>query len=58
MEAGLLTREQLEQALAVQEQQGGRLGVILNQMGAIDSKTLAHYLSLQTQATISRIKAR
>lgn len=47
LEADLLTRGQLREALAVQEAEGGRLGHILVDHGFVDERELADALSLQ-----------
>lgn len=53
----VITQEQLNEALVVQERDGGRLGVILVKLGYVESKILADYLARQTSATISRLKS-
>lgn len=53
----VITRDQLDEALKVQERDGGRLGVILVKLGFVESKVLADYLARQTSATISRLKS-
>ena len=45
VKAGKLTPEQLQQALAAQQDQGGRLGTHLVKMGFIDDEDLVEFLS-------------
>jgi hypothetical protein len=62
VEAGTITRAQLNEALRHQHQHGGRLGTNLVELGFIDEKTLAtflakhHSLPAVTAASIDRIK--
>lgn len=46
VERGLVTVDQLQQALAEQENSGGRLGSIMVRMGFIDEQELLRFLSL------------
>src|SRR5690242_969581 len=63
VEAGVITRSQLHEALRHQAHAGGRLGTNLVELGFIDEKTLATFLAKQlslpavTAASIDRIKA-
>ncbi len=45
IEQNLITAEQLEQALAVQREEGGKLGETLVNMGALDAQALAEGLA-------------
>ena len=45
--AGIITPDQLEQALQAQERDGGRLGSILLKLGFIEESTLTSFLSKQ-----------
>lgn len=47
VESGLITRDQLGQALRQQAQAGGRIGTNLVELGFIDEKTLAQVLARQ-----------
>lgn len=47
MEAGLLTSDQLEQALELQRKQGGKLGQILVQLGFVAEEVLLGFLGKQ-----------
>ena len=47
MEKGIITTEQLNEALQVQSMKGGLLGIILVEMGYLKPKTLADYLEAQ-----------
>lgn len=55
--AGAISEAQLQEALQLQETEGGRLGVILTHLGFIDTKTLTKHLTAQTQANINRLKS-
>src|SRR4051812_16278913 len=61
VEAGVITRQQLNEALRSQAHAGGRLGTNLVELGFIDEKTLATFLAKQssvpmvTAAQIDRI---
>ncbi len=47
MEKGIITNEQLNEALNVQSMKGGLLGIILVELGYLKPKTLADYLEAQ-----------
>ena len=47
IEAGVITEEQLQQALGQQARTGGRLGTNLVELGYVDEKTLSQVLSRQ-----------
>src|SRR6478672_11665849 len=47
VEAGVISREQLNEALRHQAHTGGRLGTNLVELGFIDEKTLANFLAKQ-----------
>lgn len=59
---GRITPEQLDQALARQARDGGRLGTVMVEMGLLDLDTLTVYLGLElgipiaTRATLDRVK--
>lgn len=53
---GLITGEQLREALRVQSQMGGHLGAILKRMGACDSRSIAE--ALIEQLRLSRAKGK
>ncbi|MES1174371.1 MAG: sugar transferase [Myxococcales bacterium] len=52
---GIITPEQLRQALRIQTERGGHVGAILREMGACDSKAIAD--ALVEQVRIARHKA-
>jgi len=54
---GLVTAEQLEQALPVAEQQNKRLGQVLLETGAIDETTLAEALDAQETQAVGLLDA-
>src|SRR5579864_389651 len=62
VEAGVISKAQLNEALRHQAHHGGRLGTNLVELGFIDEKTLATFLAKQlslsavTAASIDRIK--
>ena len=56
LEGGEITREQLQEALKVQEAEGGRLGVVLVKLEFISTATLAGYLKQQAQEMIHRLR--
>src|SRR5512144_2635006 len=47
VDSGVITREQLSDALSHQRQHGGRLGTNLVEMGLVDEKTLSAVLARQ-----------
>lgn len=47
LEAGVITRDQLNEALRHQARAGGRLGTNLVELGFVDEKTLANFLAKQ-----------
>ncbi|HOK02020.1 MAG TPA: hypothetical protein PKX79_08080 [Spirochaetota bacterium] len=49
LENGVITREQLDKALKTQKEEGGLIGIILVQQGAISEQTLVEYLALQAK---------
>jgi len=52
-ENGEITREQLDQALEVQKNEGGLIGIILVNQGAIKEQILVRYLSMQAEKVTS-----
>jgi MSHA biogenesis protein MshE len=50
MEHGIITDEQLNEALRMQESKGGLLGIILVEMGYLKPKTLADFLESQRKS--------
>lgn len=47
MEKGIITTDQLNEALQVQTSKGGLLGIILVEMGYLKPKMLANFLETQ-----------
>ena len=47
VDSNLLTEEQVQQALRIQERRGGKLGEIFVELGLVDEKTIADFVSLQ-----------
>ncbi len=48
-ETGEITREQLDQALEVQKNEGGLIGIILVNQGVIKEQVLVKYLAMQAE---------
>ncbi len=53
VDGGEISQEQLDHALEVQKERGGRIGVILVQERYITTGILCRYLQLQTNGAIS-----
>ncbi len=49
LENGEITKEQLNKALEVQQNEGGLIGIILVTQNAITEQTLVRYLALQAE---------
>jgi hypothetical protein len=49
LENGEITQEQLDAALATQQNEGGLIGIILVTNGAITEQTLVNYLAIQAE---------
>jgi len=49
VENGVISREQMDQALEIQERDGGLIGIILVSEGMITEQTLVEYLALQAK---------
>lgn len=56
VEAGEVTEEQVNEALAVQKESGGTLGMILVKLGYLDRGVLVNMLEVQTKDFIQRVK--
>lgn len=56
LEHGEITQEQLDQALKIQNDEGGLIGIILKRLGFIDEKKLISYLTMQASQQISESK--
>ncbi|HPP48933.1 MAG TPA: hypothetical protein PLO73_03090, partial [Spirochaetota bacterium] len=52
VEDGVITQDQLNQALSIQKKEGGLIGIILMNLGFIDEPTLVKYLALQAERVI------
>ncbi len=53
LEKGEITQEQLDKALEVQKNEGGLIGIILVNQGAISEQLLVKYLALQAEKVTS-----
>ena len=49
VENGVITREQMNQALEVQQEEGGLIGIILVSQGIISEQKLVEYLAMQAK---------
>lgn len=56
VEAGEVTEEQVQEALAVQQEKGGTLGMILVNLGYLERGILVNMLEVQTKEFIQRVK--
>lgn len=52
LEDGVISHEQLNEALSIQKEEGGLIGIILMNKGYIDEPTLVKYLALQAERVI------
>ncbi|HOF14521.1 MAG TPA: hypothetical protein PLH80_06775 [Spirochaetota bacterium] len=52
VEDSVITKEQLNEALAIQKRDGGLIGIILMNLGYINEPTLVKYLALQAERVI------
>jgi hypothetical protein len=52
LEAGEITKEQLEKALNIQKEEGGLIGIILVNLGLINEQTLVKYLASQAERVV------
>ncbi|NLP04634.1 Flp pilus assembly complex ATPase component TadA [Candidatus Fermentibacteria bacterium] len=57
LEGGLITREQLEEALKIQRAEGGRLGAVLVRMNALTETDLNSYLARQHRIESTNVDA-
>ncbi len=57
LEHGEITEAQLEEALKLQEKEGGLIGIILKRLGYITEKKLIEFLTLQASQRISESKS-
>ena len=49
VENGVITQEQLDKALEVQQSEGGLIGIILVSQGIISERKLVEYLAMQAK---------
>ena len=49
VENGVITRDQMNKALEVQQKEGGLIGIILVSQGIISEQKLVEYLALQAK---------
>ncbi len=52
VEDAVITKEQLNEALAIQKRDGGLIGIILMNLGYINEPTLVKYLAVQAERVI------
>jgi hypothetical protein len=52
VEHGVVSQAQLDEALTVQQKDGGLIGVILVNLGHLDEPTLLKYLSMQAERVV------
>jgi hypothetical protein len=48
-----ITKEQLDKAIETQKKEGGLIGIILVNIGAITEQTLVNYLAIQAERVTS-----
>ena len=53
VENGVITREQMNSALEIQQKEGGLIGIILVSQGIISEKKLVEYLAMQAKIVTS-----
>ncbi len=49
VENGVITREQMNKALEIQQKEGGLIGIILVSQGIISEQKLVEYLAMQAK---------
>ena len=49
VESGIITREQMDMALEIQQNEGGLIGIILVSKGIITEQKLVEYLAMQAK---------
>jgi len=49
LENNEISKEQLDKAIEIQKKEGGLIGIILVNMGAISEQTLVKYLAVQAE---------
>ena len=52
IENHVITQDQLDKAVEVQQKEGGLIGIILVNLGFIDEKTLVKYLAVQAERVV------
>ena len=52
LEAGEITKEELDEGLEVQKKEGGLIGIILTNLGYIDEQILVKYLAIQVEKVV------
>ncbi|HPA73394.1 MAG: hypothetical protein KBA61_12730 [Spirochaetes bacterium] len=52
IENHVITHDQLDKAVEVQQREGGLIGIILVNLGFIDEKTLVKYLAVQAEKVV------
>lgn len=52
VEHGVVSQAQLDEALTVQQKDGGLIGLILVNLGHLDEPTLLKYLSMQAERVV------
>ncbi len=56
VDAGEITQAQVDEALVVQAQKGGTIGMILVNLGYLDRGVLINFLETQTREFIARVR--
>jgi type IV pilus assembly protein PilB len=56
LQNGEITQEQLNEALKIQEKEGGLIGIILKRLGHVDEAKLIEYLTLQATQRVTEGK--
>jgi len=49
LEDNIITRDEMDKAVSLQKEEGGKIGSILIRLGLIDNKTLIKYLDKQLE---------
>ncbi|MBN1500146.1 MAG: hypothetical protein JW982_08325 [Spirochaetes bacterium] len=52
LDNGEITREQLDEALKIQKDEGGLIGIILVNLGHLSEQSLVKYLAIQAERVV------